>query len=537
MEIRFNLPSARLRRLIGHGYFPAELPPPFTSAGFANHVAEFASSWDGEKIGRKFQTRPESYSMPRYGHARRMLSIVNPVNQCHVSNLISKNWSTIRQRLKRSKITEFDAQILMRGSGRAVTGVNFDGVSLRRAAILGSYGSYVKTDIARFYHSIYTHSIPWAIHGKSWVKENRNTPEFKLSFGNLLDQAVASGQDGQTIGIPIGPDTSRIISELIVSEIEEITKTLLPDLNQRAVRFVDDFLIGFNETESTSKILSALSMSLYDFELELNSEKTVIHGIGYTHPQNWIHYIRTFELSTKAWRQNDDLDSFFEQAFFLADANPRDNVLLFAVKRAAGFVIDSASIPHLVRWLLYATRRSPSCLRFVAEHLAAIKPSDPMSEGEIQAYILQQIPLKAEAVHTDEVAWLLFWAREIGLKIPSAILKEATTLRSSVVAMLVLDLNQKGLIEGQIDDSLWRSSANQNGLRSELWLVAYEATKRGWWPGIIKTSFITGHPYFSDIWNKDVNFYDPDKKAREEVKPAFLTVVSGGTGGGSSGYP
>jgi hypothetical protein len=538
MAIKFIAPSeARLRRLVGNGYFPAELPPPFTTADFAKDAGEYAASWDGEKIGNKFWTRPESYSMPRYGHARRTLSIVNPVNQLHVSNLISKNWLGIRKRLKRSKITEFDAQIVMKGSGRAVTGVDFDGVARRRAEILGSYGRYVKTDVARFYPSIYTHSIPWALLGKDWVKANRTTKAFKSSFGNLLDKAVASGQQGQTVGIPIGPDTSRIISELIATEVEEITTGLIPDLDHRAVRYVDDVLIGLKENESPSSVLSAISIALYDFELDLNAEKTVTHGIGCAHSPEWIHYVRTFELSANAARQRDDLDSFFEQALFLADANPRENVLLFAAKRAAGFAIDPASVPHLVRWLLYAARRSPSCLSFVAEHLAVIKPSDAMSEGAIEAYILQQIPLKAEAVHTHEVAWLLFWAREIGLKVPSAVLEKVITLRSSVVAMLVLDLNQKGFVEGQLNPSLWFNAANADGLRSEMWLVAYEATRKGWWPRDVNTRFITADTYFADIWNKDVEFYDPDKKARKKVKAPFLMFGSSWGGGGSPGYP
>lgn len=538
MVQKFIPPSqARLRRLIRRGYFPAELPPPFTTADFADNAPEFSAKWDGEKIAGKFWTRPESYSVPRYGHARRMLSIVNPVNQLLVADIVRKNWLEIRKRLKRSEITEFDARIVMKGNGRAVTGVDFDGVSRRRAEILGSYGRYVKTDVARFYPSIYTHSIPWAIQGKGWVKANKHTPAFKASFGNLLDKAVASGQQGQTIGIPIGPDTSRIISELIASEVEQIATGLIPDLSQRAVRYVDDMLIGLEETEAPPSVLSAISIALYEFELELNAEKTVTLGMGCPHSPEWIHYVRTFELSTKAARQRDDLDSFFEQAFFLADANPRENVLLFAAKRAAGFVLDPDSVPHLVRWLLYAARRSPSCLSFVAEHLAAIKPTDAMSEGEIEKYILQQLPLKAEAVHTDEVAWLLFWAREIKLKIPSSVLEKATTLRSSVVAMLVLDLNQQGLIEGKLTPSLWRSAANQDGLRSEMWLVAYEATKKGWWPKNINSDFITGHPFFADIWDKDVEFYDPTKKARKKVKPPFLMFGSSWGGGSSSGYP
>jgi hypothetical protein len=205
----------------------------------------------------------------------------------------------------------------------------------------------------------------------------------------LLDKAVGAGQQGQTIGIPIGPDTSRILSELIAVEIETIARQHIPDLDDRAVRYVDDILLGLKETETPPAVLSGLSIALYDFELELNAEKTVTHGMGCPHSPEWINYIRTFELSTRPSRQRGDLDSFFEQAFYLADANPRDNVLLFAVKRAASFDIHMSNLAHLVNWFLYAARRSPSCLSFVAEYLAAMHSSTSLSESVINTKSLR----------------------------------------------------------------------------------------------------------------------------------------------------
>jgi hypothetical protein len=133
---------------------------------------------DGQKI-IKFWTKPEHYSVPRYGLARRQLSIVNPVNQLYVSHLISSNWQPIQEKLNRSNITEFHPQIVLKGNGRAVTGVDFDGVARRSAEILGSYGRYVKTDFARFYPSIYTHAIPWSIIGKTYAKDNHHDAAFK----------------------------------------------------------------------------------------------------------------------------------------------------------------------------------------------------------------------------------------------------------------------------------------------------------------------------------------------------------------------
>lgn len=522
---KFIKPSdARLQRLLTRGYFPSELPPPFNTADFGKHAVDFATAWDIEQIAKKFWTRPEHYSVPRYGHARRVVSLVNPINQLSVAYIISKNWLALRKRLSRSNITEFDPKIELKGPGRAITGVDFDGVARRRAEILGSYGRYVKTDVARFYPSVYTHAIPRAILGKGFVKSNHHTTAFKTSFANSLDKAVASGQQGQTMGIPIGPDTSRIISELIAVEVEMIAKCHVPDLDHRAVRYVDDFLIGIRESETPSAVLSGLSLGLYDYELELNAEKTHTHGIGCPHAPEWINFIRTFELTDSIRRQRDDLDSFFEQAFYLADANPRENVLLFAAKRAASFELDMSNTAHLVRWLLYTARRAPSALSFVAEHLASLNKRVTLPRVEIESYILEQIPLKAEAVHTDELAWLLFWAREVGLRVPSAALTKVKQLRSSVVALIALDLRQAGQIDGRFSVPDWERCASVDGLKSEMWLLAYEATKKGWWTGPQRTAFIRKHPYFGTLWAKDVEFYDRARKARRRIRPSVFSA-------------
>lgn len=511
----------RLKRLISNGYFPSELPPTFTTKNFGKLAVDLAALWQPAQI-KRFWTKPEHYSIPKYGDARRMLSIVNPINQLLVAQIISQNWPAIKQRLTRSRITEFRPKIITVGNGRAVSGVDFDGVSKKRLEILGNYGRYVKTDIARFYPSIYTHAIAWSIVGKAFAKANHHTPAFKSSFANNLDKAVGAGQEGQTIGIPIGPDTSRIISELIAVEVEQIAKGYIPDLDSRAVRYVDDMLIGLDDKDSTQTALSGITAALYEYDLEINAEKTITVGIGYRHAPEWINYIRNYNISTSERRQREDLDSYFEQSIFLADSNHRDNVLLFATKRAATFSVLPGNMEHLVRWFLYIARRSPSCLSFVAEHLSANHSTISASHSEIEQYILQQIPIKADVAHTDELAWLLFWAREAKIILPAAILKKATGLRNSTIALLIMDIRSTGRISGRISDAYWKQSATELGLKSEMWMVAYEATLKGWWGTQPAKSFASGHTFFGELWQRGIEFYDPKKKARASAQRPFL---------------
>ena len=508
----------RTYRMIRAGYFPAELPPPFTTNSLAKRTNELLGLWSADQI-RRFWSAPERFSIPRYSQVRRNLSIVNPINQLLVTDIISENWDEIKTRISRSRISEFKPSIS--ATGRSIKGVDFDAVKRRQAEILAKYGRYIRTDIARFYPSVYTHSIAWAIAGKQWCKDNHKSSAFKSSFGNSLDKAVAAGQSGQTIGIPIGPDTSRVISELIASELEELTRTQITDLDERGVRYVDDMIIGLADTETADTILSKLSSALYEYELELNGEKTQIQGLGLQHAPEWIHFVRSFELSTKAGRQRDEIDAFFEQVIFLADQNLRDNVYLFGAKRAASFLLTKKNYNHVVRWLLYLGRRSTATIPFIVQHYAVEKASgQELPENEISEFIHQQLPLRAEAAHTAEVAWLIFWARELRLRIEAGALDRVLKLRSSVCALLIFDLLEQGLVNGTIRPTLWTSFANKEGLKSEMWLVAYEATKKDWWPRTRSDKYIRDHEFFGDLLSRNVSFYERRRKSRPQLGKA-----------------
>ncbi len=527
---------SRLERLLSNGYFPHELPPPFNCRDLAQHAQALTTAIESQKI-QQFWTSPELYSTARYRHNRRTLSIVNPINQLRVCQLISDNWTDIRSKLNRSTISEFHPRVRREGPGRAVVGTDFDKVSRRTATILCTYGRYVKTDISRFYASIYTHSIGWALLGKTWVKAHFNQQSYKSSYANHLDKAIAAGQMGQTTGIPIGPDTSRIIAELVMTEIECALQTKVPDLRYRAIRYVDDIIIGLLDEEAAAAVLSDLSSALYEFQLELSSDKTKIFGVGSPHAPEWLHFVRTFKLSERAGTQRADLDSFFEQAAYLADINETANVPLYALRKAVNFVVDQVNSDHLVRWMMYIARRSPNCLSFVAEHLSAMyRSGDALPGREISNFIRTQIPIKAAVAHTDEVAWLLFWARETETSLKATLFDSVVLLRSSVCALLTLDLNQRGLIDGSIDVSFWHSFANSGGLESEMWLAAYEISLKGWWPTKNDKSYIECHKYFKKIIQREVHFYDENVKVRPNFQPLKLSKLGavapliGGTG-------
>ena len=69
--------------------------------------------------------------------------------------------------------------------------------------------------------SLYTHSIPWALYGKAASKAALATKSrSRRRFGDKLDAALQCMNHGQTNGIPIGPDTSLVVAELVLSAVD-----------------------------------------------------------------------------------------------------------------------------------------------------------------------------------------------------------------------------------------------------------------------------------------------------------------------------
>ena len=158
--------SLKLEDLLGKGYFPKELPPPFHTRNYAAFVTKQLTDCLGRAQSAKTRSSVHNYS--RYGMLRRKLSLPNPMNQLKVANCIVQNWSSMQPLF--GSTTSISTPTLDR-LGRAIgTRLSFDSLPEVKARTRAVSKHLLRADISRYYHSIYTHSIPWAIYGKAAAK-------------------------------------------------------------------------------------------------------------------------------------------------------------------------------------------------------------------------------------------------------------------------------------------------------------------------------------------------------------------------------
>jgi len=186
----------------------------------------------------------------------------------------------------------------------------------------------LKADIASFYPSIYTHSIPWAIHGKEVARSKRA----RNWYGNQLDTWMRETQDRQTGGIPIGPDTSFLIAEVIASRMDVMLEKLMRQ-KLRGVRYIDDYHLYFRTRAEVERALSALHVVTQSFELQINGPKTEIIEIPEPIEPEWKTDLRLIRILSDG--RATGVKAFFDRASLLAQKFPGDSVLTYAVRKIA----------------------------------------------------------------------------------------------------------------------------------------------------------------------------------------------------------
>ena len=513
--------TQRLQALLGDGcYFPRELPPQFTTAEFSKLAAEMVATqeWDILKLAppcrgllgdNRLGFKTEIFSAPKSGMNRRQLSLVNPVPHLHLAGLIAGGWDEIQAHLQGTECSAHTPQI---GGNAPPQLFNQPEFERRKIDISAQHDNVVSADILRFYNALYTHAIAWALHGKDECKKMLRDGEKKGALlGDLLDRGVRLGQESQSVGIPVGPYTSRIISEIVgVAMDAELKRD-----KHRAVRHVDDWHIGVMPSETPQKVIADIASACQKFGLDLNhaKTKTLISAGEFVTPA-WLADISFFGRYDKK-RAANCIRNFFAKAFDAAKMNPDASVLAYAVKIAGGWDVCSDAWELFEGCLLAAARSDPRALDRVVRVFA--KNPHSVNRKRMSALVNDIIRVNAPLGRHFEVSWALSLAKELDeVDITEEAAREVCKMNSSICALLLLDLRSDGHVCGkELNTREWRSYMNPNGLHSHMWLLVYEARMRDWLSADEKgdgedeqvESFFKDSPVFRALWENKVSFY------------------------------
>lgn len=524
-----------LKSLLGSGYFPKELPPVFTTENFGEHASSILEDWRASSIysiktSRKFGkingkqhagkyeyngvnfADPEVISKPKKLYERRNIHITHPIPQALLSREIAENWKELHRVLSRRRFSE-DEIIVSARYERSIKGINFPLHRAKKDYIEATSDWLVRTDIARFYPSIYTHSIPWAAYGKERVKNNLKS--YRGSFADRLDALVRACNRNQTIGIPIGPETSRILAEIISSRIDdEYAKVMRVGGKTVIDRLQDDWVVGAKTLEAAENIIAAISGCYREFGLDINGSKTSVTHILASSHESWKSEISGFLSHRRGDLQGVRLEEFMNLCLRLQLACPSEPVMNYALSVIEGRRFVGVDLRTLESFILKVAAVSPSSLDRVCRIILNVN----FDEGGLSRSRISRRFVDLAERHCDngalfEVIWLLYAIR--GLKVPFRSSKIADYVEyapTSAIRLLLMDMKQKGACVSRLPIGTWeREISEDRVLLDWSWLYAYEAIRKGWLKGPAK---IMSSAFFSPMHRRDVTFYDPSKNVK-----------------------
>jgi Reverse transcriptase (RNA-dependent DNA polymerase) len=491
--------------LLEKGYFPQELPPCFSTFLFSASCQFPTSAIPNEFIAPPLtKSTPYSYARGGKGAMRRHLSILNPANFYALADCVTTNWTAIDQHLSLTNLSQ-SRPTYWPAAKRALAPVSYSKRFLvqPRARNRAIARVLLNTDISQFYHSIYTHSIAWAFHTKAVAKTNHS----HALFGNRLDFLVRQSQDAQTLGIPIGPDTSLVIAESVLARIEAQVAARVPTF--AGLRFIDDYELCFQDYGHAEAALSVLQEELQHFELQLNPSKTSLAAPPVRFEPDWVGDFRTFQIRSNSG-QHGDLVRYFDLITSYVLASNDEHVAKYAISKLVlnAFVSSVGNTPLYQALLCQLLMVQPAASREIVNCLLLLQNSGLLDNALISDCFSEVISRGARLGHHYEVSWLLFGALRLGIVIRPDAVNSLAACDNAVVAIMALNAFSRGLA-ANLDTTAWQAHMTASDLRSEYWLLSYEANIHNWLPSVGGNDHITQNPTFSFLRNEHVSFYTP----------------------------
>ena len=267
-------------------YCRLEMPPYISFGHILTDVGEVLrekqekQSFDIKKAGNYDDVNYVILSNKDGRHAWRPLQLIHPVLYVELVYQITRksHWEMIKKRFREFQIGQINCLsypvVSLEDESDKAQQVShwWEKVEQRSIELSLEYEYLLETDITDCYGSIYTHSIPWALHGKPKAKQSRQD---KKLLGNIIDMHIRSMCHGQTNGIPQGTVLMDFVAEIVLGYIDlELSEKIKAINDFHILRYRDDYRIFVNNPQTGEKIVKLLTETLIDLGLKLNPSKT-----------------------------------------------------------------------------------------------------------------------------------------------------------------------------------------------------------------------------------------------------------------------
>lgn len=491
--------------LLAKGYLPENLPPTFvTSALGANLAARSGWLTDG-----KNPVRSSPFNASKRGMTRREFSFVHPSTAHDLARFTADREAELTNHFALSDFS-LSKPVHDPELDRAVTIASHSELESARLSKLSRYRFIARTDISRFYHSIYTHSIPWAVHGRHAAKTDRN-PASANCYANRLDLIVRAGQDGQTIGIPVGPDASRYIAEVVGTAIDQEFVRRGGHNNCDVIRHVDDVWIGADTHAAAEEALWRYREAIRFFELDINESKTAIYSDNFSFSDTWPTDIASkFEFASDSSERRipERLRAALEYAFSITAQNSDDGVLKYTLRYLDRSNLAATQWPVVEPFLKRAAVHFGHSIDYVARiivwrHLAY----RDLAIAQWSPILVAILDRHGRLGNDAEVSWALYAAIRLGVQIPTSTAELIVQNCSPLTVMALLSCVEQDLVAPAVFQTAAEIVSNETA-SGPYWPLLLEWRSRQW---AGSANLTIGNDLIDDIAQQGIALFEPNR--------------------------
>ncbi|MEX8520286.1 MAG: RNA-directed DNA polymerase [Leptothrix sp. (in: b-proteobacteria)] len=284
--IELTSTDARTHFLKGSSYFNGDFPKYISFEPILKDVVAVlgSASYTGFKSSNPHLLPNVNYSFTANKDGRfawRPFELIHPALYVSLVNAITddNNWNTLKTRM-----ASFDGGVVECCSAPVVSTDHqtdvaaqvqgwWQAVEQRSLAYSLEYRNLLHTDVTDCYGALYTHSIPWAVHGRVEAKNRKNDASL---LGNIVDSHIQAGRYGQTNGISQGSVLMDFVAEIVLGFVDEMINNELGKATDiRILRYRDDYRIFSNSQERAEEVLKIVSDQLRVVGMRLGVSKTM----------------------------------------------------------------------------------------------------------------------------------------------------------------------------------------------------------------------------------------------------------------------
>lgn len=494
--------------LLRNEVFPAELPPCFNTDDLATNASSAIAT--ANSFGHIYSV-PLTYSGYKSESSRRKFALPNPYHYCKAVDFIVNNEPQIKAILEKSKYSltaPIDRQP-KQGQPYAKRSNSVLDTKREIESLFQDNRYEIRLDINAFFDNIYTHCIPWVVHGIALAKNRRRD---NTLIGNQLDSVMRSLNYDQTNGILVGNAVSRIVSEIILCTIDEQISKKFPNIS--CCRFVDDYYIYTSNSSQTQEIISYIRTCLAQYELSLNENKLKISEGPFLYGNPWVEEIKQYIHLQP--------DVFLTKLIIEYNKSKDISILKYGLKVIEHHHYTKSNWPAMQSRLINLWTRFPS----LSDRIISIfwKNKDLIKVNALKRAIYSVIDESVLLNREQELIWAVWFVKVFDISISQSYITKVLKTTNELAIIIMLDivhalgqenaptiLQQRRNLHNLLKNEDTDDKGNPNSLMwTAHWLLAYEATKNQWLklPGI-PFEYAKKNQFFNELLIRNVKFYDP----------------------------